>query len=140
MPWDTPYGPTISVERAAQVAAAIVAEAKKGARNWTEAISIVDGHGELVYFYRMDDTAVGSIEISYNKARAAARLKRPSQALQDLMQNAGPFIATLDRNITFAGGGFLLIENGKIIGAVGCSGARGDQDIAACKAGADLIK
>ena len=29
---------------------------------------------------------------------------------------------------------------GKIIGAVGCSGATGDQDAVACKAGADTVK
>jgi len=35
---------------------------------------------------------------------------------------------------------FPLIEGGKLIGAIGCSGATGDQDGVACKAGADTVK
>ena len=44
------------------------------------------------------------------------------------------------RGMPAAPGGFPLVEGGKIIGAVGCSGATGDQDAVACKAGADTIK
>jgi uncharacterized protein GlcG (DUF336 family) len=37
-------------------------------------------------------------------------------------------------------GGFPLVEGGKLIGAVGCSGGTGDQDAAICKVGADIVK
>ena len=53
---------------------------------------------------------------------------------------AGAFASTLDPTLVASPGGFPLVEGGKIIGAIGCSGATGDQDAVACKAGADTIK
>ena len=53
---------------------------------------------------------------------------------------AGGFASTLDPTLVASPGGFPLVEGGKIIGAIGCSGATGDQDAVACKAGADTIK
>ncbi|MDI1267152.1 MAG: heme-binding protein [bacterium] len=142
MPFDIAYGNTITAERAAEVVKAIVAEATKSPRNWKLAISVVDPHGELVYFYKMDNTQLGSITISQNKARTAARLRRPTQIFSTAMQApTGNYIATLDSPPpTASPGGIPLIEGGKIIGAVGCSGATGDQDAVACKAGAESVK
>jgi glc operon protein GlcG len=141
MPFDIPYGPSITVERAAQVVAAAVAEAKKSPRNWKLAIAVVDPAGELVYFYKMDQTQAASIGIAQGKARTAARFRRPSGAFFNLMQTpAGSFAPTLDPTLVASHGGFPLVEGGKIIGAIGCSGATGDQDGVACKAGADTVK
>jgi glc operon protein GlcG len=142
MPFDVPYGNSITADRAADVVKAIVAEATKSPRNWKLAISVVDTHGELVYFYKMDNTQHGSVTISQNKARTSARLRRPTQVFNTAMQNpSGAFIATLDSPPpTASPGGIPLVEGGKIIGAVGCSGASGDQDAVACKAGVDTVK
>jgi uncharacterized protein GlcG (DUF336 family) len=49
-------------------------------------------------------------------------------------------VTTLDPTIVASPGGLPLVEAGRIIGAIGCSGGTGDQDAAACKAGADLVK
>ena len=142
MPFDIPYGNSITADRAADVVKAIVAEATKSPRNWKFAISVVDTHGELVYFYKMDSTQQGSVTISQNKARTAARYRRPTQIFNNAMQTpAGAYIATLESpSPTASPGGIPLVEGGKIIGAVGCSGATGDQDAVACKAGADTVK
>ena len=142
MPFDIPYGNSITADRAADVVKAIVAEATKSPRNWKFAISVVDTHGELVYFYKMDNTQYGSVTISQNKARTAARLRRPTQIFNNAMQTpAGAYVATLDSPPpTASPGGIPPVEGGKIIGAVGCSGATGDQDAVACKAGADTVK
>lgn len=141
MPFDIPYGPSITADQAAKVVAAVVAEAKKSPRNWKLAISVVDPSGDLVYFYRMDQTQVASAAISQGKARTAARFRRPSDVFFNAMQTpAGAYVATLDPSIVASGGGFPLIEGGKLIGAIGCSGATGAQDAVACKVGADTIK
>ena len=58
MPNDIPYGPTITADRAAQVVAAVIAEATRALRNWKLAIAVVDPNGDLVYFYKMDPDAV----------------------------------------------------------------------------------
>jgi glc operon protein GlcG len=141
MPFDIPYGPAITAEQAAKVVAAAVEEAKKSPRNWKLAIAVVDPNGDLVYFYKMDQTQVASINIAQGKARTAARFRRPSGAFFNLMQTpAGAFASTLDPTLVASVGGFPLVEGGKIIGAIGCSGATGDQDGVACKAGADTVK
>jgi glc operon protein GlcG len=141
MPFDIPYGAAITADRAAQVAAAAAAEAKKSPRNWKLAIAVVDPNGDLVYFYKMDQTQVASINIAQGKARTAARFRRPSGAFFNIMQTpAGAFASTLDPTLVASHGGFPLVEGGKIVGAIGCSGATGDQDGVACKAGADSVK
>jgi uncharacterized protein GlcG (DUF336 family) len=45
-------------------------------------------------------------------------------------------VATLDPRLTASPGGIPLVENGHIIGAVGCSGGTGDMDWTVCTAGA----
>jgi glc operon protein GlcG len=100
---------------------------------------VVDPNGDLVYFYKMDDTQLGSIEIAIEKARTAARLRRPTEDLWKALQTqAGAYLTTF--GFAIAMGAFPLIENGKLIGAIGTSGGVGAQDNVAAKAAADLIK
>ena len=40
------------------------------------------GAGDLVYFEKMDDTQVGSVQVAQAKARSAARFKRPPTSRQ----------------------------------------------------------
>ena len=130
MPFDVPYGASITADRAAQVVAAAVAEAKKSPRNWKLAISVVDPNGDLVYFYRMDQTQFASVGISQGKASTAARFRRPSQVFFNVMQNSGRRLlpARSTRHWWPLRAASPLVEGGKIIGAIGCSGATGDQD------------
>jgi glc operon protein GlcG len=105
------------------------------------AIAVVDPQGDLVYFYKMDGTQAASIAIAQGKARTAARFRRSTEVFFNAMQNpAGAFLATLDPTLVASTGGIPLVEGGKIIGAIGCSGATGAQDGVACKAGADTVK
>jgi glc operon protein GlcG len=142
MPFDIPYGESINLAKAEKAIAAAIAEASKSPRNWKLSIAVVDPNGELVALHKMDQTQVASVTISIGKARTAARFRRPSEAFFNVMQTpAGGYIATLgDPPPTASPGGFPLIENGRLIGAIGCSGATGAQDAVGCKAGADTIK
>ena len=138
MPFDVPYGAPISLDRAGVVINAAVAEAKK--RNWKMNVAVVDAGGNLVAFQRMDGSQLASIQIAEHKARAAATFRRETVIFENGIQKAGlNYIMTLDGAIG-SRGGIPLIEGGKIIGAVGCSGGTGSQDEATCKAAAALIK
>jgi glc operon protein GlcG len=139
MAWATPYGTPITADRAAKVVAAVLAEAAKHP-TWQFNIAVVDPAGELVYFYRMDGAQFGSIVVSQGKARTAARYRRPTRVWYNLYEAGHHYAGTLDPTLVASPGGYPLIENGKIIGAVGCSGGSGDQDAAACGAGAATIK
>lgn len=66
MPFDVPYGPAISLERAQAAISAVVAEAKK--RDWKMNVAIVDPGGNLVAFQRMDGAMLASIQIAEHKA------------------------------------------------------------------------
>lgn len=137
MPFDIPYGLPIGIEHAQKVAAAAAAEAAK--HHWKLAISVVDPNGDLIYFWKMDGTQNASVKISQHKASAAATYRRPTKVFQDGIDGGHPYLITLD-GIVGSQGGFPLVENGKLIGAIGCSGATGEQDAAACKMGADTVK
>jgi len=138
MPFDIPYGMSIGLEQAKQLMAAAEGEAKK--RNWKMNIAIVDTNGDLVQFARMEGAQIASVSISINKARTAARYRRESRLFFNAFETGHGYIATLDPTLVASPGGIPLVEGGKIIGAIGCSGGTGDQDALICKVGADLVK
>jgi len=138
MPFDIPYGTSIGLEQAKQLMAAAEAEAKK--RNWKMNIAVVDTNGELVLFERMEGAQIASGSISTNKARTAARFRRESRLFFNAFEAGHSFIGTLDPTLVASPGGFPLVENGKLIGGIGCSGGTGDQDALICMEGVDLVK
>jgi uncharacterized protein GlcG (DUF336 family) len=141
MPFDIPFGTPITADRAAQVVQAVIAEARRAPRNWKLAIAVVDPNGDLVYFYKMDGTQIASTQVAVGKARTSARFRRPTQVFFDQMQMpTGAFTATLDPTLIASPGGFPLVENGRLIGAIGCSGATGAQDAVACQAGVNAVR
>jgi len=138
VPFDIPYGTPVNLETARRIVAAVEAEAAK--HRWKFNIAVVDTHGELVHFARMDGAQYGSLVVSQGKARTAARFRRETRIFYNLYETGHTYVSTLDPTLVASPGGFPLIEGGKVIGAVGCSGGTGDQDAAACKAGADVVK
>jgi uncharacterized protein GlcG (DUF336 family) len=104
-------------------------------------IAVVDTNGEPVMFQRMEGAQIASGSISIGKARTAARFRRESRAFYNVYETGHGYVSTLDPGSLIASpGGFPLVENGKLIGAVGCSGGTGDQDAAICKVGAEVVK
>ena len=138
MPFDIPYGQSIGLEHAKQIVAAAEAEAKK--RNWKMNIAVVDTNGEIVMFERMEGAQIASGPISVGKARTAARFRRESRVFYNAYETGHGYVATLDPTLVASPGGFPLVEGGKLIGAVGCSGGTGDQDATICKVGAEIVK
>ena len=138
MPFDVPYGAPISLERAEALIGAAVAEAKK--HDWKLNVAVVDSGGNLVAFERMDGAQLGSIQVSQHKARAAVIYRRETKAFESAIQEKQAYyVMTLD-GVIGSRGGIPLVEGGKLIGAIGCSGGTGSQDEVACKAGVALLK
>jgi glc operon protein GlcG len=137
IPFDVPYGLPISLNQAEAVIQAAVAEARK--RAWKMNVAIVDSGGNLVAFQRMDGAMLASIKIAEHKARAAATFRRETKVFEDGIQ-----LMHLNYLLAFDGviasrGGIPLIEQGKIVGAIGCSGGTDSQDEVVSKAGAAVI-
>jgi|SRR5262245_26141005 len=137
MPFDIPYGPAITLDHAQAAINAAMAESKK--RGWKLDIAVVSPGGDLVAFVRMDGAQLASIQIAQHKARAAARYRRETKLFENAIQNGIHYIATLD-DVIASRGGIPLVQDGKLIGAIGCSGGTGSQDEVVCKAGAATIK
>jgi uncharacterized protein GlcG (DUF336 family) len=132
------YGLELSLDQAKRAVAAAEAEAKKN--NWFLAIAVVGPGGHLLHFSRMENTQYGSIDIAQHKARAAAKFRRPTKAFEDRIAQGGAGIAvmTLD-DVIASEGGIPIVLQGKIVGAMGCSGATGQQDGVACQAGVNAL-
>ena len=134
-----PYGLPISLENAKKAAAPALAEAAKN--NWTMAVAIVGPAGNLIYYEKMDNTQLGSAEVSIEMARTAALFKRPTKAFQDAVAAGGDGLRVLGlKGVTPVEGGIPLVMDGKIVGAIGVSGGTSAQDGQCAKAGADTVK
>jgi glc operon protein GlcG len=138
-PPNVPYGASINADTAKKLAAAAIAEARKN--NWAMAVAIVDTGGYLVYFERMPDTQLGSVEIAIEKAKSAALFRRPTKSFQDTLAAGGEGLRIL--RLTGAvpvEGGIPIIVDGKLIGAVGASGGSSDQDGRTAQAGVAAMR
>ena len=137
IPFDVPYGLPISLEQAQAVIQAAVAEARK--RNWKMNLAVTDSGGNLVAFQRMDGAMLASIQIAEHKARAAVTFRRPTKVFEDGVQLMHLTYLLAFDGIIASRGGIPLIDQGKIIGAIGCSGGTDSQDEVISEAGAAVI-
>ena len=127
----------ITLDGAKAIIAAAEAEALKN--KWTVAIAVVDEAGNLIAFHKIDDTQIGSIDIAIGKARTAARMKRPTKALEDAVAGGRTVMLAVD-GITPLEGGVPVMLDGRVIGAVGVSGVTSQQDAQVAAAGAAAPK
>ena len=133
----TPYGPAISLDRAQAIIHAAALEVKK--RDWKMNVAVVDSGGSLVAFARMDGAMLASIQIAKHKVRATATFRRGTKVFEDGVQ-----LLQLNYLLAFVGiiasrGGTPLVEQGVIIGAIGCSGGTDSQDEIVSKARAAVV-
>jgi uncharacterized protein GlcG (DUF336 family) len=133
------YGPNISLDQAKKALAAADVEARKN--GWPMAIAVVDTAGQLMLYQRHDNTQTGSIQVAQDKAVSAATYRRPTKVFQDIVSKGADGARILGlRGASPIEGGLPLVVDGKIVGAIGVSGAAADQDGQVAKAGADALK
>jgi uncharacterized protein GlcG (DUF336 family) len=119
------------------VIAAAVAEARK--HDWKLNVAVVDSGGTLVASQRMDGAQLASVQVAEHKARTSATFRRETKAFETAIQSGNTYVLTLD-GVVGSHGGIPLVEGGRLIGAIGCSGGTGSQDEVACKAGVAALK
>ncbi|AXM96681.1 GlcG/HbpS family heme-binding protein [Pseudomonas plecoglossicida] len=126
----------LTAEAARTMAAA--AERAALAQGHTIVISIVDNHGNLKHFHRMDGTSSGSVKVAQLKASTSARFPLSSSSLADRSAGlpANPY-ASLP-GFTLLGGGLPIMDaNGQHLGGIGISGATPELDAEFAKAALD---
>ena len=110
------------------------ARAAAQAHQWAMTIAIADDGGHPLALERMDGAAPVSAYIATDKARTAALGRRPSAAYEEMIN--GGRTAFLSAPLTaMLGGGVPIVVEGQVIGAVGVSGAKPDEDIQVANAG-----
>ncbi len=131
------YGPNINLAAAKKVAAAAAQEAIKVKINVV--IVIVDTGGNLLYLERFDVVQYGSVDVALHKAKCSVAFKRPTKAFEDVIGGGKTAYLTLD-GISAIEGGVPIIQDGKIIGAIGVSGGSAQQDGQVATAGAKVFQ
>lgn len=119
------YGAPITLE-AAQALIDRAAETAR-ARGFRMAFAVVEPSGALVAFARMDDVQYASITVSQRKAAAAAGFRAPTAAFEERVANGRTVILAIDEMLPVAGG-VPIMADGRVIGAIGVSGASSAQD------------
>src|SRR5687768_2182257 len=109
-----------------------VAEAKRlNAPGGT--IAVVDTGGHLVALERLDNTFPASAAVAVEKARTSAVFRKPTRDFENAVKNGRTSLVAVDVMLPLQGG-VPVARNGRVIGAIGVSGAAGaqqDDDIAA---------
>jgi uncharacterized protein GlcG (DUF336 family) len=131
------YGAPISLEQAKAAIAAAAAESKKN--GWNHVFAIVDGGGNLIAFEKSDLAGNASVPIAEAKAKMAATFRVPTKVYHDRLAGGETFILGLPGAVPAAGGVPILV-GGKLIGAIGVSGATPLQDHQSAEAGVAAVK
>jgi uncharacterized protein GlcG (DUF336 family) len=131
------YGAPITLDQARAAIAAGETESKKN--GWNHVFAVVDGGGNLIALEKADLAGNSSIEIAQAKAKTAATFRVPTKAYQDRVASGETFILGLP-GVVPAAGGVPIVVGGKIIGAIGVSGATPLQDHQAAEASVAAVK
>jgi len=126
------YGSPVNIATAKKIGVAVIAAC--AAKKWNVAVAVVDNHGFLVYFERMENTQSASVKVAQIKASAAATYRRPTRAFAEAIAKGRTAVVTFP-GIVASPGGLPIMSGGKVIGGVGVSGVQGGQDEQCAKAG-----
>jgi uncharacterized protein GlcG (DUF336 family) len=120
---------SISSALAERILDAAVAKAGELGKPFT--IAVVDESGVLKALRRMDGAALISVQIAQDKAYTAVGFGMPSHGWYDFIKDDGPLAmgatAGIDRLVVF-GGGYPVVVDGAVVGAVGVSGGHYSED------------
>ena len=125
----------LSLDDAKRVAAAAQAEAEKNA--WNVVIAIVDDGGHLMYLQR-EKVQLGSIEVAITKAKVALMFRRPTVFWEETVASGRQGYLAMPGMLPIEGG-IPLEHNGDIVGAIGISGVKSNQDGQIATAGAAAL-
>jgi glc operon protein GlcG len=123
----------LTLAAAEKIVAAAKAEAERN--RLAGVIAVVDDGGWPILLLRMDNAAyVASVELAPGKARAAALFKKPTEALENAI-NQGRVAAVTARDFTEMKGGLPILVDGQVIGGIGASFDTPDHDVQIAQAG-----
>ncbi len=96
-------------------------------------IAITDEAGILLLLERLDDARLHTPEVATLKARTAAIARTPTATLQEQVKSVPAYLSFPGR--VPVQGGLPIIFEGAVVGAIGVSGGKPEQDEDVCRAG-----
>ena len=120
-------------------AIATAAKAEAVNNNWAVTIAIVDEGGHLLWLQRLDGAAPISAHIAPAKAQTAALGRRETKIYEDIINNGRLSFLSAPVIHGMLEGGVPIIKDGMVIGAVGVSGVKSNEDAQIAKAGISAI-
>ncbi|MBV9197294.1 MAG: heme-binding protein [Solirubrobacterales bacterium] len=128
--------PALSAADARRAAGTVASECAR--RGVSPVCAVVDAGGDLMCIWRPDRAQVASVGVATDKARTAAIYRRPSKDFEEQASSGRASALHLARAVPLQGG-IPIVDGGRVIGAVGVSGASSadeDQELAVLGAGA----
>ena len=122
----------LSQSEVSQILQAARGEAQQ--QGWAVAIAVVDDGGHPLALERLDGCAPIGAYIATEKARSAAIGRRETKGYEDMV-NGGRTAFVSAPLLTSLEGGVPVLVDGQVVGAVGVSGVKADQDAQVAKAG-----
>jgi uncharacterized protein GlcG (DUF336 family) len=117
------------------------AMAKARQLDFAMSIVVCDESGIEKMAVRMDGATEATLGIARDKAYTSAGLGSATHALWDMIKNDPPLqggLPAVSRLVTF-GGGYPILEDGNIVGAIGVSGGHYSDDMEVARAGLAAI-
>jgi glc operon protein GlcG len=96
-------------------------------RGWALGIVVLDEGGHPVYLFRMEGAAFPRVDFAREKAMTSLLTRRPSGVLLDRVLAGGTNLLTIPGYVAMRGGLPIVVE-GRVIGAIGASGATAEED------------
>ncbi|MFC4931110.1 GlcG/HbpS family heme-binding protein [Massilia sp. GCM10023247] len=125
--------PMLTLDDVKTIAAAAEAEALKN--NWAVTVAIVDDGGHLLWLQRLDGAPPVSAHIAPSKAHTAALGRRESKVYEDVINGGRMSFLSAPQLQGMLEGGVPVVVDGHVIGAVGVSGVKSNEDAQIAKAG-----
>ncbi len=132
---------TMNLSHAEAQAMIAAVQKKLEAERKAAAIAVTDSHGELIAFLRMDGCHLPPGSIAINKAFTAARERKPSGEI-GASSRTRPYPMTNYGDLRYTGwaGGFPVIHQGAVVGAIGISGLDEEQEAALARIALEVVK
>lgn len=125
--------PMLTLEDVKIIAAGSEAEALRN--GWAVTVAVVDDGGHLLWLQRLDGAPPISAQIAPGKARTAALGRRESKGYEDVINGGRVSFLSAPGLEAMLEGGVPILVDGHVVGAVGVSGVKSNEDAQVARAG-----
>ncbi|CAG4902776.1 GlcG/HbpS family heme-binding protein [Paraburkholderia gardini] len=124
--------PALTDEDVRKMAAA--AEAHAAANQWNVTVAIFDDGGHLLYLHRGDNTAPSTVDMAIGKGRTSVLGRRETKVYEEIIKQGRTAFLSAPL-VSMVEGGVPIVVDGEVVGSIGVSGVKSEQDAAIARAG-----